>query len=198
VSDALHRLKLQAELKESRRGPAPAQMFATPPTRHATGDAMTTALPHRLDRTLVHQGTPTDGLRVLQRFGAMGDLVGAGSTIDPRPGGQVLIRHPNGVEVAGEVVDVSCPQRIVFTYGYVSGTPIPVGSSRVTIRLDPHPQGTLLQLTHEFSEAAHRDPHVQGWRFQLSLFANTVATVVLGDGTDVVDRWFTAWNHGGP
>ena len=155
---------------------------------------MTTALPHRLDRTLVIKAHPQTVFEFFNDSAQWATWWGTGSTIDPRPGGQVLIRHPNGVEVAGEVVDVSRPQRIVFTYGYVSGTPIPVGSSRVTIRLDPHPQGTLLQLTHEFSEAAHRDPHVQGWRFQLSLFANTVAALVLGDGTDVVDRWFTAWN----
>jgi len=155
---------------------------------------MTTALPHRLDRTLVIKAHPQTVFEFFNDSAQWATWWGTGSTIDPRPGGQVLIRHPNGVEVAGEVVDVSRPQRIVFTYGYVSGTPIPVGGSRVTIRLDPHPQGTLLQLTHEFSEAAHRDPHVQGWRFQLSLFANTVAALVLGDGTDVVDRWFTAWN----
>ena len=155
---------------------------------------MTTALSHRLDRTLVIKARPQTVFEFFNESSQWATWWGAGSTIDPRPGGQVLIRHPNGVEVVGEVLDVSRPQRIVFTYGFVSGTPIPVGSSRVTIRLDPHPQGTLLQLTHEFSEAAHRDPFVQGWRFQLSLFANAIATVVVGDGTDVVDRWFTAWN----
>ena len=42
-------------------------------------------------------------------------------------------------------------------------------------RLDSHPAGTLVQLTHEFADAAVRDHHVQGWRFQLSLFANAMA-----------------------
>ena len=42
-------------------------------------------------------------------------------------------------------------------------------------RLDSHPAGALVQLTHEFADAAVRDHHVQGWRFQLSLFANAMA-----------------------
>jgi uncharacterized protein YndB with AHSA1/START domain len=155
---------------------------------------MTTTFPHRLDRTLVIKARPQTVFEFFNDSAHWATWWGSGSTIDARPGGQVLIRHPNGVEVAGEVLDVSRPQRLVFTYGYVSGRPIPAGSSRVTIRLDPHPQGTLLQLTHEFSEAAHRDAHVQGWRFQLSLFANAIATAAVGDGTDLVDRWFTTWN----
>jgi len=40
---------------------------------------------------------------------------GAGSTIDARAGGRVLIRYPNGVQVSGEVIEVAEPERIVFT-----------------------------------------------------------------------------------
>ena len=93
----------------------------------------------------------------------------------PVPGGKVYIRHPNGIETVGEVVEILPPERIVFTYGYASGNPIPPGASRVTIRLKPDAAGTRLRLHHEFAEAAVRDQHVQGWRFQLSLFANAVA-----------------------
>src|SRR4029079_13033984 len=32
-----------------------------------------------------------------------------------------------------------------------------------------------------------------GWRFQLSVFANLVATSAVGDATDLIDRWFAAW-----
>src|SRR5687768_4138292 len=118
----------------------------------------------------------------------------AASTIAARPGGQLLIRHPNGVEVAGEVIDVRAPERIVFTYGYASGKPIPPNGSQVTIRLDGHPAGTLLQLTHEFTDAEQRDQHVQGWRFQLSLFANAVANTINANAAETVDRWFAAWS----
>ena len=30
----------------------------------------------------------------------------------------MLIRHANGIEVAGEVLAIDPPRRIVFTYGY--------------------------------------------------------------------------------
>ena len=120
---------------------------------------------------------------------------GAGSSIDARRGGRVLIRYPGGVEVAGEVVDIAAPDRIVFTYGYVSGAPIPPGSSLVTISLDSQPAGTLVRLSHAFAEPAVRDQHVQGWRYQLSLFANAVANEAFSDAATLIDQWFAAWSE---
>jgi uncharacterized protein YndB with AHSA1/START domain len=148
----------------------------------------------RLDRTIVIHARPAI---VFEFFTSTPDWAawwGAGSNIDARPGGQLLIRHPNGVEVTGEVLEVHAPERIVFTYGYASGAPIPPGGSQVTIRLDNHPAGTLLQLTHEFSDVEQRDHHVQGWRFQLSLFANAVANKANAGAEATVDRWFAAWS----
>jgi hypothetical protein len=105
----------------------------------------------------------------------------------------VLIRYPGGIEVAGEVLEIAEPERLVFTYGFVSGTPIPAGSSVVTLRLDRVPAGTQLQLTHAFAEASVRDQHVQGWRYQLALFANVVSGEVTRDAAATVDAWFAAW-----
>jgi hypothetical protein len=118
---------------------------------------------------------------------------GAGSTIDARPGGKVYIRHPNGVETLGEVLEVREPERIVFTYGYATGKPIPPGSSRVSIRLEPDEAGTRLHLRHEFAEVGPRDEHMQGWRFQLSMFGNAVSNEVYADAARSVDAWFGAW-----
>jgi uncharacterized protein YndB with AHSA1/START domain len=152
------------------------------------------ALSHRLDRTLVIRAARETVFAFLTETPRWADWWGAGSTIDPRPGGRMLIRHANGVEVTGEVLEVHAPERIVFTYGYASGGPVPAGSSRVTIRLDAHPGGTLLQLTHEFADIAARDEHVQGWRFQLSLFANAIANAAGAGASALVDRWFAAWS----
>lgn len=90
-------------------------------------------------------------------------------------------------------LDVCPPERITFTYGFVSGKPIPSGSSRVTIRLEAQPDGTQLHLRHEFPEAATRDEHVQGWRFQLSVFSNVVTDEVFADAATMIDNWFGAW-----
>lgn len=152
-----------------------------------------TPLPYRLDRTVTIQAQPETVFRYFTDPARWAAWWGAGSTIDARPGGRVYIRHPNGVETVGEVMEVLAPERIVFTYGYASGQPIPPGSSRVTIRLEPGADGTHLELAHEFAEETARDHHVQGWRFQLSVFANVVANEVHAGASSVVDAWFGAW-----
>jgi uncharacterized protein YndB with AHSA1/START domain len=153
-----------------------------------------TTLPHRLDRTVVIRATCETVFRFFTDSARWAAWWGAGSTIDPRPGGQVRIRYPNAVEASGEVLEVLTPERIVFTYGYASGTPIPPGASRVTITLEPFEGGTRLRLAHEFADAAVRDHHVQGWRYQLSVFGNTVADEIHRDAADLVNGWFGAWS----
>jgi uncharacterized protein YndB with AHSA1/START domain len=153
-----------------------------------------TALPYRLDRTVVIHAAPETVFRFFTDSARWAAWWGAGSMIDAQPGGKVYIRFPGAVEVRGEVLEVSSPERIVFTYGFVSGKPIPMGGSRVTIRIEPDPSGTRLYLLHEFAEPAPRDEHIQGWRFQLSLFSNVVANEVYANAAAVVDAWFAAWN----
>ncbi|HXB70488.1 MAG TPA: SRPBCC domain-containing protein [Candidatus Acidoferrales bacterium] len=150
-------------------------------------------LTYRLDRSVAIQATPETVFRFFTDSARWAKWWGAGSTIDAHPGGKLLIRHPGGVETLGEVIEVLPPERIVFTYGYASGKPIPPGGSRVTIRLEPDGSGTRLHLLHELADAAARDIHVQGWRFQLSLFANLVADEVYAGAGGVVDAWFEAW-----
>jgi uncharacterized protein YndB with AHSA1/START domain len=152
-------------------------------------------LPHRLDRTVVIEAEPDTVFQYFTLSERWAAWWGAGSTIDPRPGGRVYVRHPNGIEAAGEVVDLAAPHRIVFTYGFVSGSPIPAGSSLVTIQLEAVNGATRLHLTHAFADAAARDEHVQGWRYQLSVFGNLVADSVYGDSAPAsVDGWFAAWS----
>jgi len=155
-----------------------------------------TVLAHQLDRTLVIEAPQAAVFRYFTDNDRWAAWWGAGSTIDARPGGRVYVRHPGGVESVGEVLEVDPPSRIVFTYGFVSGTPVPPGGSRVTIVLEPVARGTRVRLVHEFAEASARDQHVQGWRYQLSLFANVVANELHGDVNALVDRWFAAWNEG--
>lgn len=149
-------------------------------------------MPH-LNRSVIIRAVPATVFRFFTDSARWASWWGPGSTIDASPGGKVYIRHPNGVEVSGEVLEVANPERIVFTYGYASGTPIPPGGSRVTIDLQPVDAGTLLSLRHEFAEEGPRDLHVQGWRFQLSLFANAVANEAYAGAADGVDDWYRAW-----
>jgi len=151
------------------------------------------SLPHHLNRTIVIEAPREIVFRFFTDERRWASWWGAGSTIDARPGGKLLIRYPEGTEVSGEVIEIAWPERIVFTYGYVSGQMIPPGGSLVAIRLEVDPRGTRLELRHDFAEAAVRDQHVQGWRYQLSLFGNIVANDLHGDAAAAVDEWFSAW-----
>ncbi|MDQ6894947.1 MAG: SRPBCC domain-containing protein [Acidobacteriota bacterium] len=118
---------------------------------------------------------------------------GAGSQIDPRPGGAVTIRYPNAVTVTGEVKEIDPPRRIVFTYAYAGN--IPADGSLVTITLDETLEGTVLKLRHAFSSAKIRDTHVQGWRYQLALFSKTVAEDQHSGAAERIDEFLRAWGE---
>lgn len=151
------------------------------------------SLPFTVDRTVVIRATPAVVFSFFTDTPRWAKWWGEGSSIDPRPGGRVVIRYPTGDEALGEVLEIEAPERIVFSYGYARGTPIAPGGSRVSIRLEPVPTGTRLILTHAVDNAAVRDEHVQGWRFQLGLFANAVSDVVHRDVASAVDEWFRIW-----
>ncbi len=150
-------------------------------------------LPFRLDRSVFILAKPATVFAFFQDSARWASWWGAGSTIDPRPGGKVYVRYPGNVEASGEIVEIRAPERIVFTYGYVSGKPVGPGESLVTIQLAPEAAGTRLTLTHELADEAARDEHVQGWRYQLSLFGNLVSNEVNADAAARADAWFDAW-----
>lgn len=156
---------------------------------------MTTTLPHVLERTIVINAGRAVVFRFFTDSERWASWWGKGSTIDPRPGGTVLICNPGGHNAAGEVIEIAPPDRFVFTYGFVGGKPIPEGSSLVTITLDDEKGATRLNLSHAFAEAGPRDEHIQGWRYQLSLFGNVVANEVHAGAAETVDGWFTAWSE---
>lgn len=156
------------------------------------------ALPHQLNREVVIRASRETVFRFFTDSIRWAAWWGAGSTIDARPGGRVVIRYPNALEAVGEVIELDPPGQIAFTYGYATGTPIPPGGSRVSIRLEATDAGTRLRLTHDFHDASVRDEHVQGWRYQLSLFANLVSDEVCSEAGSAVDGWFGAWSDPDP
>lgn len=153
-----------------------------------------TAPTHRLDRSVFIHAKPETVFAFFQDSARWASWWGAGSTIDPRVGGKVYVLYPGNVEASGEITEISAPTRLAFTYGYhAADSPVPRGSSRVTINLSREASGTRLTLTHELPTAASRDEHIQGWRYQLSLFANTIANSVNAGAASIADTWFDVW-----
>jgi uncharacterized protein YndB with AHSA1/START domain len=154
------------------------------------------SLEHSLERTVFIAAGRSTVFRFFtdsERFAAWW---GAGSRIDARPGGAVHIRFANGIVVTGEVVEVEPDRRIVFTYGYEGeGKPIPPGGSLVTVTLAEEARGTRLHLRHDLPSASARDEHVQGWRYQLALFANVAAADQHGGLDARVDTFLGAWTE---
>lgn len=154
-----------------------------------------TALPFTIDRTVRIAASRETVFAFFSDPARWAAWWGAGSTIDARPGGALLIRYPNAVEAVGTVEDLDPPRRIVFTMGYPSGTPFPPGASRVTIDLETDGEGTRLHLRHETADAKARDQFVQGWRYQLSLFVNLVLDSAYADAAWRIDQWFAAMSE---
>lgn len=151
------------------------------------------SLPHQLYRSLAIRAPRAIVFSFFTDSTRWASWWGAGSTIDPVEGGKVYIRHPNGIEAGGEVLEIAAPDRIVFSYGFASGAPMPMGASRVTMTFEEEGEVTRVHLHHAFADVPARDAHVQGWRYQFSLFANVVSGIVHAGAAAKVDTWFAAW-----
>lgn len=155
---------------------------------------------NKLEHTILIRATQQTVFRYFTDSKRFAAWWGEGSQIEPRPGGAVRIVYPGGVVASGEVIELAAPERIVFSYGYQDpAKPIGPGGSRVTITISaaPDQDGTLVHLVHDrLPDAATRDMHVPGWRYQLALFANVAANEQHAAVRDRVDAWFAAWNGG--
>lgn len=155
---------------------------------------MTDPLGFSLERTVLIRAPREAVFRYFTDSERFASWWGPGSAIDCRPDGRVHIRYPGGVIASGKVVEVDPPRRLVFTYGYEGkDKPIAPGGSLLTIELSELPDGTKVHLRHDVPTAAVRDEHTQGWRYQLSLFANVVAREINARAQDRVDSFFEAW-----
>jgi uncharacterized protein YndB with AHSA1/START domain len=91
------------------------------------------------------------------------------ATLDPRPGGAVRWKHPNGDVVSGRFVEVVPPNRLVFTYGWERAeVEIPPGSTTVEIRLTAQQDGsTHVRLVHRGLGDLAAQAHAGGWAHYL-------------------------------
>lgn len=120
---------------------------------------------------------------------------GAGSTVDPRLGGAIKIRHSNGFESFGEVLEIDAPNRFVFTYSLQTDRIVPPEESRVTLTLEPRGTSTLVSVLHEVAHKVVSELLPQGWRFHFSLFANAVADLMNAKAPAIAKTWFALWDE---
>jgi uncharacterized protein YndB with AHSA1/START domain len=102
------------------------------------------------------------------------------ATVDPRPGGVYwqthLGRDGERYLMRGEVVEVSTPDRIVFTWGFENDNrEVRPGSSTIEVTLEPRDGGTWLRLVHRDLPESERGDHDGGWAIMLDRLAAAVA-----------------------
>ena len=113
----------------------------------------------------------TDAARYVQ-------WMGADATLEPTPGGRYRVRMRDGVEAAGEFIEVDPPRRLTFTWGWTHDDAVPAGTTRVEVTLEEQDGGTLVVLRHyNLPDDGQRDHHRSGWAAYLPRLAHRV----LGD-----------------
>jgi uncharacterized protein YndB with AHSA1/START domain len=89
------------------------------------------------------------------------------ATLDPRVGGVCHQTHEDGgnrYEMRGTFLEVSPPERVVFTWGFSNPeVNVPPGTSVVEVTLTPEDGGTRLRLVHRDLPASEIESHTAGW-----------------------------------
>jgi uncharacterized protein YndB with AHSA1/START domain len=101
------------------------------------------------------------------------------ATLDPRPGGVCHQTHIGNQGdrylMRGEFVEVSFPNRVVFTWGFENeNMQTRPGESTVEVTLEPRDGGTWLRLEHRDLPEAERGDHDGGWATMLGRLAEAI------------------------
>jgi uncharacterized protein YndB with AHSA1/START domain len=94
--------------------------------------------------------------------------MGNSARLDAVPGGIYRVRMRDGIEAAGEFVEIDPPRRIVFTWGWTTGYAVAPGSTLVVVTLDAEEGGTRVVLRHyDLPDDELRALHRKGWEMYL-------------------------------
>ena len=94
--------------------------------------------------------------------------MGSDATLQAVPGGTYRIHMRDGVEAAGEFIEVDPPHRLVFTWGWTHDHAAPPGTTRVVVTLQAEDGGTHVVLRHhDLPDTGQREHHRKGWEFYL-------------------------------
>jgi uncharacterized protein YndB with AHSA1/START domain len=102
--------------------------------------------------------------------------MGGHAALDPAPGGIYQVGMRDGVQAAGEFVEVEPPRRLVFTWGWTHEHAVAPGSTRVVVTFEEEDGGTLVVLRHYGLPTAEQYAHHRsGWSLYLDRLALRVA-----------------------
>lgn len=94
--------------------------------------------------------------------------MGSHAVLQPEPGGSYRVSMRDGIEAAGEFVELDPPHRLVFTWGWTNDTSVAPGSTRVVVSLQEEDGGTRVLLRHYgLPSGEQRAHHTTGWEMYL-------------------------------
>jgi uncharacterized protein YndB with AHSA1/START domain len=108
---------------------------------------------------------------------------GTDAELDLRPGGIWRVNVTGDGFASGRVVEVVPNRRVVFTWGWETGSSVRPGSSTVSIDLLPDGDGTTIRLTHSGLPSDQIEIHRAGWEH----YASRLAAVA--EGRDPGPNW---------
>ena len=124
---------------------------------------MTDANTGRIERDVFIEAPPETVFEYLTDAGKMMRWMGVDVALDPKPNG-IFMCNVDGENVArGNFVEVSPPERVVFTWGWDGGESLPPGKSTIEITLEPKDRGTMLRMVHSGLPEPTVGPHGEGW-----------------------------------
>lgn len=114
--------------------------------------------------------------------------MGQTATFDLRPGGLYRVEVIPGNTASGEFVEIDPPRRLVYTWGWETGSDaVPPGSTTVEFELIESGDGTLLRFSHrDLPMAEATASHAHGWDHYLERLALTAS-----GGEPGADPWLS-------
>ena len=101
--------------------------------------------------------------------------MGRTAEMDARPGGVHRVEVISGNIASGVFVELDPPRRLVYTWGWETGSAaaeVPSGSTTIEIELVPDGDGTTVHFTHrDLPTADATASHAHGWDHYLERFA---------------------------
>lgn len=97
--------------------------------------------------------------------------MGSSATLDPQPGGLLLIEVHDGGVAHGEFTEVVPVSHLAYTWGWEGSENVPPGSSLIEIDLAPRNGGTFLRFKHSGLPPQAVSAHRDGWNHYLARLA---------------------------